>query len=419
MLSALPDIRSEVPGPRSRELARRLSAVECPGVSCFSGPLPFWERGAGATLFDVDGNRFVDLLAGFGTACLGHAPRELAEVAAQQAGVLLQAHGDLYPARLKVELLEALARLLPGDLGWAILSASGSDAVESALKTALRATGRAGVIAFEGAYHGLGLGALDATHRDEFRAPFRERLPGRTRFLPWGDLSAVRDALRKGDAGAILIEPVQGRGGVRVVPPGFLGGLRALADEHDVLLVADEVYTGLGRCGDWLACQADGVLPDVVALGKGLGGGFPISACVGRTEVMARWGVSQGEALHTSTHLGNPLGCALALRVLECLEDAALPQRAATLGDALRERLRVELATAPDVIEVRGRGLMIGIELRSGELAARIVAEALALGWLLVAEGPEANVLSLTPPLTIASEQLDGAADLLVGLLSG
>ena len=418
MAGALPEIRSEIPGPRSRELAGRLASVECPEVSCFSGPLLFWERGSGANLYDVDGNRFVDLLAGFGTACLGHAPAELAQIAAQQAGELLQAHGDLYPARLKVELLEALDRLLPGDLGWAILSASGSDAVESALKTALRVTGRAGVIAFEGAYHGLGLGALDATHREEFRAPFRERLPGRTRFLPWGDLDAVQRALREGEAGAILIEPVQGRGGVRVVPPGFLAELRALADQHDVLLVADEVYTGLGRCGSWLACQEDGVLPDVVALGKGLGGGFPISACAGRTAVMERWGASQGEALHTSTHLGNPLGCALALRVLECLEREALPQRAAKLGGALRDRLRCELGDAPDVVEVRGRGLMIGIELASAERAARAVGEALARGWLLVAEGTAGQVLSLTPPLTIEPEQLDGAADLLVELLS-
>ncbi len=418
MAGALPEIRSEIPGPRSRELAGRLASVECPEVSCFSGPLLFWERGSGANLYDVDGNRFVDLLAGFGTACLGHAPAELAQIAAQQAGELLQAHGDLYPARLKVELLEALDRLLPGDLGWAILSASGSDAVESALKTALRVTGRAGVIAFEGAYHGLGLGALDATHREEFRAPFRERLAGRTRFLPWGDLDAVQRALREGEAGAILIEPVQGRGGVRVVPPGFLAELRALADRHDVLLVADEVYTGLGRCGGWLACQEDGVLPDVVALGKGLGGGFPISACAGRAAVMERWGASRGEALHTSTHLGNPLGCALALRVLECLEREELPQRSAKLGEALRERLRCELADAPDVVEVRGRGLMIGIELASAKRAAQAVSEALARGWLLVAEGAAGNVLSLTPPLTIAAEQLDGAAELLVGLLS-
>ncbi len=413
-----PEIRTAVPGPRSRELAKRLAAVECPEVTSQAGPLVFWERGSGAILWDVDGNRYVDLLAGFGSACLGHAPPELAAVAAAQSGRLVQAHGDVFPARPKVELLEALERILPGDLGSAILSGSGSEAVESALKTALVVTGRPGVVAFEGAYHGLGLGALDATWREEFRAPFRERLPGHTVFVPFGDADAVRRALAPGGFGAILIEPIQGRGGVRITPPGFLAALRELADEFDVLLIADEVYTGFGRTGTWLACEHDDVLPDVVALGKALGGGFPISACAGRREVMARWGASNGEALHTSTHLGNPLGCALALRVLEQLERRALPQRACELGAQLVARLEGGLAGRPGVVEVRGRGLMIGIELDSGARAARVVDQALLSGWILLGEGADGRVLSLTPPLGIGQDVLDGAADRLVELLS-
>ena len=257
MPEALPEIRGPVPGPRSRELARRLAAVECPEVTSRDG-LVFWERGAGANVYDVDGNRYVDLLAGFGAACLGHGDAGLARAAADQSRALLHAMGDVYPASVKVELLEALEAALPGDLGLAILSGSGSDAVESALKTALRVTGRADVLAFEGAYHGLGLGALDATWREHFRAPFRERLAGRTVFVPYGDADAAADALAAGDFGAILVEPVQGRGGMRPAPEGFLAALRAMADDTGALLIADEVYTGLGRTGSFLACGTDG-----------------------------------------------------------------------------------------------------------------------------------------------------------------
>ncbi len=412
-----PDIRTPVPGPRSVDLGVRLARVECPEVTCLSdGPI-FWERASGANVIDVDGNRYVDLLAGFGVATLGHAHPEIAAVWAAQAEELPHAMGDVYPARLKVELLEALTRSLPGDLGCAILSSSGSDAVESALKTAIVATRRAGVIAFEGAYHGLGFGALDTTHRRLFRAPFAARLPGRTRFVPYGDAKAVREALAAGDVGAILVEPIQGRGGCVVPPAGFLRELRELADASRTLLIFDEVYTGLGRTGACLACEHEGVLPDVVALGKGLGNGFPISACAGREQVMRSWEASAGEAVHTSTHLGNPVGCRVAKTVLEILERDGLAKRAARVGASLRERLHSELADAPGVCEVRGRGLMLGIELDTADAAQRVVAAMLSEGWILLAEGVEGRVLSLTPPLTISEELLDLATDRLVSHL--
>lgn len=419
MADDLPAIKTEIPGPRSRALARRLARAECPEVTACDETLVFWERGAGANLWDVDGNRYLDLLAGFGAASLGHADPELAEACAQQSRALLHAHGDLYPARIKVELLEALERMLPGDLGSAILSSSGSDAVESALKTALRVTGRAGVVAFEGAYHGLGLGALDTTHRDHFRAPFRERLAGKTSFVPFGDAPAVERALEGGGFGAILFEPIQGRGGIRPAPPGFVPKLRELADRFDTLLIADEVYTGAGRTGSFLACEHEAVEPDLVALGKALGGGFPISACVGRRPVMERWGRSQGEALHTSTHLGNPLGCAAAGVVLSRIERDGLAERAAGLGRELLTRLQRELSSTPAVVDVRGRGLMIGIELDSAERAEQVVRAALQAGLVIVGEGEDGRVLALTPALTIEESALDGAVDRLVELLQG
>ena len=267
--------------------------------------------------------------------------------------------GDVFPAEGKVRLLEELARVLPGGLGHAILASSGSDAVEIALKTALVATGKPAVVAFEGAYHGLSLGALDATWREDFRRPFLARLAGQTRFVPWGDAEAARRAAKAGDVGAILFEPVQGRGGLVFPPRGFVADLRRIADETGALLVADEVYTGLGRTGRWLACEHEGVAPDVVALGKALGGGFPLSACVGKPEVMAHWPVSHGEALRTSTHLGNPLGCAAGLAVLRVLERDGLVRRADELGARWLARLGKRLAGNPRVRALRGRGLLV------------------------------------------------------------
>ncbi len=414
MSDLVPDIRTPVPGPRSRALADRLRRVECPEVTSLGVPPIFWERASGVNVIDVDGNRYVDLLAGFGVAALGYAHPEIADAWGEQARLLPHAMGDVYPARVKVELLEALTRILPANLGKAILSSSGSDAIESALKTAMRATGRAGVIAFEGAYHGLGLGALDTTHREFFRAPFEERLPKHTRFVPYGDAKAVREELARGDIGAILVEPIQGRGGCCVPPPDFLRELRELADGTDTLLLADEVYTGLGRAGSWLACEAQGVIPDVIALGKGLGNGFPISACAGREDVMEAWGESRGEAIHTSTHLGNPVGCRVATRVLEIMDRDRLPERAAVLGARTLERLRAALADNSRVREVRGRGLMLGIELVDAADARRVVSAMLCEGWILLAAGEDGRVLSLTPPLTISEQLLESGIDRLV-----
>ncbi len=408
-----------MPGPRAQALARRLARVENPEVTFLADPGPiFWSRGAGVNVFDADGNRYVDLLAGFGAAVLGYAHPELTAALAAQAGELQHAMGDVYPAVRKVELLESLVRVLPGGLGGVILSGSGSDAVESALKTAMIATGRPGVVAFEGAYHGLGLGALDATHRADFRTEFRGRLAGRTSFVPYGDAEAARRAARESDAGAILFEPIQGRGGLRFPPSGFVAALREIADEVGALLIADEVYTGMGRTGRWLACEHEGVVPDVVALGKALGGGLPLSACVGRPEVMGRWPASSGEALHTSTHLGNPLSCAAGLVVLRVLERDSLLKRAEELGAHWLAELRARLAPSPHVREVRGRGLLLAVELDDAGRARSVVSGLLRSGWITLGEGADGRTLALTPPLTIAEPLLEAATEALAEQLS-
>lgn len=333
--------------------------------------------------------------------------------------------GDVHPPRVKVELLERLASLYPkGDAQKppavrTVLSSSGSDAVETAIKTALLATGRPGILAFEGAYHGLSLGALDCTWRSDFREPFRSRLSGRTRFVPYGDLEQVaRVARNEGQGetdidaktiGAILVEPVQGRGGERVPPAGYMRGLREICDQQGWLLIADEIYTGFGRTGEVFACDHESVIPDLLCVGKGLASGMPISACIGRVEVFDAWPVSEGEAIHTQTFLGHPTSCAAALASLAIAERWQLSARAAKLGQLALETLRTLLVDAPAVEEVRGLGLMIGIECKTPEISLTTCKAMLAKGYVLLPSGEDGRVLSLTPPLIIGEDELVAA----------
>jgi len=413
---------TDVPGPRSRALAARLARIESRNVTCLAPEPPiFWERAAGSNVWDVDGNRFVDLGAGFGVANVGHAHPRVVAAVQEQSERLLHAMGDVHPAAVKVELLERLAALFPGGgPARATLGSSGSDAVEIALKTAALATGRAGVVAFEGAYHGLSLGALDATSRREFREPFAARLPGTTVFARFGDADDVLRAARSApvEIGAVLVEPIQGRGGERIPPPGFLAALRALCDRHGWLLIADEVYTGFGRTGRWFACERENVAPDLLCVAKGLAGGMPISACVGRATVMDAWPASTGEALHTQTFLGHPPGCAAALASIAVLEEEKLVARAEELGAIALERLRGRLATQPGIADVRGVGLLLAIECRSGEIALGACLRALRDGVIAIPSGERGEVIAVTPPLTIEREILELALDRLADALA-
>jgi 4-aminobutyrate aminotransferase/(S)-3-amino-2-methylpropionate transaminase len=409
---------TSVPGPRSRALAARLAAVETRNVTALAPEAPiFWERAAGANVWDVDGNRFVDLGGAFGVANVGHAHPRVVAAIAEQAGRLLHGMGDVHPAEPKVALLEALAARFPGGgPARATLATSGADAVEIALKTAQLATRRPGVVAFEGGYHGLGLGALDATWRSDFRAPFAARLPARCAFARYGDADDVLRAAREAPApvGAVLVEPVQGRGGERVPPRGFLRRLRELCEPNGWLLIADEIYTGFGRTGRWFACEHEGVAPDLLCVGKGLASGMPISACLGRAEVMDAWPVSSGEALHTQTFLGHPPGCAAALASIAVLEEEKLPERAAESGAAALAFLREATRGLAAVRECRGLGLMLGVECASGERAQRACREALRRGVIVLPSGDGGRVLSVTPPLGIERDALLAALALVV-----
>jgi 4-aminobutyrate aminotransferase/(S)-3-amino-2-methylpropionate transaminase len=420
-----PELCTAVPGPASRGLAKRLAAVESRNVTCVTPDAPiFWQRARGVNVWDVDGNRFVDLSGAFGVANAGHAHPRVTRAIAEQSRELLHGMGDVHPSAVKVELLEALVRRFPGG-GEArvVLGSSGSDAVEAALKTALLATGKPGVVAFESAYHGLSLGALDVTERAAFRTPFAERLPRASVFARFGDAGSVvraaEDLEARGSAvGCVLVEPVQGRGGERVPPRGFLSELRALCDDRGWLLAVDEVYTGFGRTGRWFACEHEAVVPDLLCVGKGLSSGMPLSALVGRAEVVDAWPISNGEALHTQTFLGHPASCAAGLASLAVIEEEGLVEHAARAGAAALAHAESTLASMAAVREVRGMGLMIGIECATADRALDACRRALEAGWILLPSGDDSRVLSITPPLCIDEALLLHGIDVLAECLA-
>jgi 4-aminobutyrate aminotransferase/(S)-3-amino-2-methylpropionate transaminase len=371
----------------------------------------------GSNVIDVDGNRYVDLAAGFGAQLVGHRHPNVVRALLLEGERLHQALGDVFPSDAKVSLVERLSRLYPDPDARVILAQSGSDAVTAALKTAALATGRPGVVAFGGAYHGLGFAPLAACGlRASYREPFARQLNPSVAFARYPashemlaeTLAEVADVLASGEIGVVLVEPILGRGGVVVPPVGFLAELSALAKAHGALLCADEIWTGLGRSGSLFYSLDAGIVPDLVCLGKGLGSALPLSAVIGRGEVMEAWR-RPDEVVHTSTYAGSPLASATALATLDVIERDGLAARARELGARFQEALRSALAFAPEV-EVRGAGLMLGIDLASRPGGARaVLGELLRRGYLATAGGGGREVLVLTPPLTIAEELLSAA----------
>jgi 4-aminobutyrate aminotransferase/(S)-3-amino-2-methylpropionate transaminase len=420
----LPLVSIPPPGPRSRELALRLSAVESPAFEArrearaeASGaeqaPIVY-ASARGSNVLDADGNRYVDLTAGFGALLLGHAPNPATLAAAEASSDLALALGDVYASEPKVEAAEAVCALFPEPGARVMFGLSGADAVTCALKTAALATNKPRVVAFEGAYHGLSHGPLAACgFSRSFREPFANQLGVQVSFAPYpsspsdleASLGAVREAIRGGDVAAVLVEPILGRGGCVVPPASFLPALRSMCDEAGALLVADEVWSGMGRTGALLACHHSGVVPDVLCLGKGLGGGVPISACIGRGRVMQAWAAHGGSIIHTGTHFGSPPACAALLATLDALKKDDLPARAADLG----ERLVQDLVSRG--VRARGRGLMIGVELDDAGKALAVARALLASGYIVLTGGTKGNVLTLSPPLTIAPELLAAFAE--------
>jgi len=364
-------------------------------MATFGTPQRVLVRGEGSYVWDADGNRYLDLLGGIAVTALGHAHPGWVQAIASQAATLAQA-SNFFATEPQVQLAERLLQLSDAPTGSRVfLTNSGTEAMEAVFKMA-RKTGRSRIIALEGSFHGRSMGALALTGKEAIRAPF-EPLPAGVEFVPRGDLEALRAAAAGGDLAAIVLEPIQGESGVHPLTSEYLQLARDLATASGALLAFDEVQTGVARTGAWFAHQLHGVVPDVMALAKGLGGGVPIGAVV----AFGPWAATllvKGE--HGSTFGGNALATAAALATLRILEEEDVLTNVKNVG----EHTRAALAALPFVTEVRGEGLMLGAAL-SAPVAQEIAAAALEAGFIVNATGPD--TLRLVPALTITAKQID------------
>lgn len=426
----LPRMLTEPPGPKSRLYSSHLRDLEPPGVNTLYADQDNiqWLEAKGANILDADGNRYIDLTSGFGVAAVGHRHPKVVDAIRRQSGRLIHALGDAAAHPLRPQLALRLRRLSGIEDAQTYFAISGADAVEIALKSALlfqaargdkggRKTRRQTLLAFDPAYHGLTFGALAASSRSTFKRPFSPHLTPEIRRLPFACPGhELEEALCGGEIAAVLVEPIVGREGVIFPPDGWLSELAHLCHIYDVLLIADEIFTGFGRTGQIFAGQHEGVTPDLLICGKALAGGLPIGAVLGRREIMSAWQVP-GEALHTATFLGHPLACAAALATLDILEEDNLVQRARDLGMNIRKRLKPWSERFDAVVDIRGRGLLWGLELDSAPSASFLAHEARRRGLLMLAGGADGRVAQIVPPLNIARRQLDHALEILEDIL--
>lgn len=437
-----PLIRVPYPGPKARRIVERMRSVEGAGLRTSGEGWPLVvEQAHGSTLVDPDGNRFVDLYASFAVANVGHT--HPAVTAAIQAQAARSTHvSSAFGSSVRADLEEALLAIAPTGLDRVMLGITGADANETALKLARTATGRHEVIAFSGGYFGrlsgvAGLngktssrrsaGLVAAAHFFPYPYPYRWRHGPRERageqLLGLLEEAVESEASGIGPVAAIFIEPVQGNGGVVIPPDGFLAGLRQLCDRNGIVLVFDEIQAGFGRTGRLWAGEHWGVTPDLMTVGKGIGGGMAVSAVLGRSELMSDW----RPGTHTSTFLTNALNLAAARAAIGVMTGERLWERSASLGGVVLDRLVAELAEVPWVGEVRGLGLFVGIEIVDDRLtkepdrerAAAIRAAALQAGVVLGGGGHAENVIKVSPPLTIDERQLAVATDITIQAIRG
>ncbi len=408
----VPHILTELPGPRARDVIERDEAASSPSLTRVY-PLVV-ARGEGAVIEDVDGNRFLDFNAGIAVNAAGHAhPKVNAAIHEQVDACLHYCSSDFYHPTY-ADLCERLAASVPDGMGPSrvFLANSGTEAVEGALKLARYQTGRPNVIGFYGAFHGRSLGSLSLTSsKAKYRSGFGIVTPGsyHAPFAGDGELTGAayieqvlfRRMTEPDDVAAIFVEPIQGEGGYIVPPAGWLGELRDLCDRHGILLVADEVQSGIGRTGRMWACEHDGIAPDVITAGKGLASGMPLAAIIARDEIM-QWGPGK----HGSTFGGNPVACAAALATLDLVE-SELAANATARGEQLLAGLRELAERQPLVTDVRGRGLMIGFDVTDHDAAVALEQACFRRGLLTLTCGMRG--LRLAPPLVVREHQCETA----------
>ncbi|MDQ0769776.1 acetylornithine/N-succinyldiaminopimelate aminotransferase [Pseudarthrobacter defluvii] len=380
----------------SEWLARYSSSL----MNVFGTPQRVLVRGAGCLVWDADGKEYLDLLGGIAVNALGHAHPFVTSVIASQLATLGHV-SNFFTSPTQVALAEKLLELAHAPAGSKVFfSNSGTEANEAAFKLARRNTGdgqikRTKIIALEGAFHGRTMGALALTAKEAYRTPF-EPLPGGVVHIPFGDIAALEAAVDETVA-AVFLEPIQGEAGVRPLPPGYLKAAREATSKAGALLILDEVQTGIGRTGKWLASEDAGIVPDAITLAKGLGGGFPIGALITFGEAASSL-LSAGQ--HGTTFGGNPVATAAALATLHALESQNVLANAVDVG----EHLRSALAAIPGVTEVRGEGLLIGFDL-DADVAPAAVQAALDAGFIINSPGP--RTIRLAPPLILTTAQAD------------
>ena len=353
-------------------------------------------RGKGALVWDINGKEYVDCMGSYGVAILGHSHPKIVEAVCKQAETLISCHASLYNNK-RTEFLQKLVSITPKGLNKAFLSNSGAESVECAIKLARKYTGKSEIIAVMGGYHGKTMGALSATWEKKYRVPFEPLVP-EFKHVPPDNLEKLSEAVTDKTA-AVLLEPIRGEGGVRVPPDDFLPGVRELCDEKDVLLILDEVQTSFGRTGKLFGCEHWGVTPDVMCLAKPFAGGLPIGITVAKEPVMSAFKVGE----HSSTFSGSPLVCAAGCAAIDVLVKEKLAGRATNLGGYFKARLKELQGKYKILKEVRGLGLMLGMELRYD--VHNIILKTMERGVLMLDAGR--NVLRFLPPLVIEKEQID------------
>ncbi len=358
----------------------------------------------GVYTFDNHGKRYLDCLGGYGIFNVGHRhPRVIAAVKAQLDQVCLHSQDLLNP--WAAHLAKQLAEVAPGDLQYSFFCNSGTEAVEGAIKLARLYTGKTQIISTRNAYHGVSMGALAATGRDVFRKPFESVLSGAV-HVPFGDAKAIEEAITA-DTAAVILEPIQGEGGIHVPPEGYLKEVRRITAERGVLLILDEVQTGMGRTGKMFACEHEDVVPDILCLAKALSGGVvPIGAFMSTPEI---WSVLEpNPSIHNSTFGGNPLACTAASATIDVLLEEKLPERSMVMGNYFKSRLEELIVQFPEYLTaVRGRGLLLGLDFATERLRSGVQNELFYRGVLVAATMNSYRTVRIEPPLIITRYQVD------------
>lgn len=360
-------------------------------------------RGKGAVVYDANGKEYIDCMGGYGVSLVGHCHPKVVEAIQKQSQLLITCHGSFYNDK-RAELLEKLVKITPKELDKVFLCNSGAESVECALKAAVKYTGRSRIVSTVRGFHGKTLGALSATWNPKYRNPFKSLISENFMFMPFGRLEKAEETITE-ETAAVIVEPVQGEGGVHVAPPEYLQGLRELCDDRGVVLIFDEVQTGFGRTGRMWASEHWNVTPDIMCVAKALGGGLPIGATIARAEIMDS--LKTGE--HSSTFGGNPLACAAACAVIDVILEEKLPEKAQALGKRFKDILEKMVDGFRVLREVRGLGLMLGLESRL--FIYNALMKALEDGLILLYSGR--NVIRFLPPLVIEINQLERAAEIL------